>query len=310
MIEVNTNRNNINLKDLLEFMGEDVIPHGRKNFKLRNHDSLILNGNRFYWNSKNIGGNYYILLKELYGFNNKKAWEVSQEFLDAIEYGEFIPGKIETINEKKEYEYKHYEKKGSLDDIKKYLCDKRCLDSQIVESLYYNKLLYMDYKKNIIFSIKDINDGEKIGEEIIGTGELKYRRNTSESKGFNLTRRSIEENPEINTLYVFESTIDLLSYVQLYKTEINDKWQDINVRFLTLSGLREDIFKQYIENIENVYVCVDNDVAGENFYEKVKGKYEGINFYREKPIEKDFNEDLSIRNRWTKKDKKKEEMER
>ncbi|WP_231099336.1 DUF3991 and toprim domain-containing protein [Streptobacillus moniliformis] len=286
---MNTDRSNINLKDLLEYLGEDIILHGKNHFKLREHDSLIISGNKFFWNSKGIGGNYFSLLKELYGLNNKEIWKTTQSFLDAVEYGDFIPSKTKVDKEK--IEYKIYEKKNKLDDIKEYLCEKRGINPEFIDSLYYNKLLYMDYKENIIFVIKDKNE-KAVGEEIIGTGNIKYRRNTSESKGFNITRRDINKNPKVNNLYVFEGTIDMLSYIQLFQKEINDKWKDENVRFLTLSGLREDIFENYIEDIKNVYVCTDNDVAGDNFFKKLEAKYQDINFYREKSIAKDWNDDL------------------
>ncbi|WP_067321695.1 DUF3991 and toprim domain-containing protein [Streptobacillus felis] len=288
-MEINTNRNNIELKDILEYMGEEIIPHGRTSFKLRKHDSLIIKVSKFYWNSKNMGGNYFLLLKELYGFDNKKIWDTSQAFLDAVEYGDYIPNI--KIHNKEQKEYKIYERKNSLNEIKDYLCEKRCIDPKIVESLYHNKLLYMDYKKNIIFVINDLK-GNKIGEEIIGTGEIKYRRNTSNSKGFNLTRRNEIENKNINNLYIFEGTIDMLSYIQLFQKEINEKWKEENIRFLTLSGLREDILNSYLDNIKNIYVCIDNDTAGENFYNTLKDKLPNLNLIREKSKEKDWNEDL------------------
>lgn len=306
---MNTSRSDINLKDLLEFLGEDVIPHGRNSFKLREHDSLIITNNRFYWNSRSIGGNYFTLLKELYGLSNKNIWNVTQNFLDAVEYGDYAPSVDVKREEKTKMNYK-VKMKGSLDNIKDYLCNKRGIDEKFVDALYYNDLLYMTYKNNIVFSIKDDN-GNHIGEEVVGVGDIKFKSNTTECNGFNITRRNIKENPIIKNLYIFESTIDMLSYLQTFKMEINDKWKDENVRFLTLSGLREDIFKQYIENIENVYVCVDNDIAGETFYEKIKVKYENINFYREKSLEKDWNEDLLVnRNKWYQNVKEDTEIER
>lgn len=287
---MNTSRSDINLKDLLEYMGEDVIPHGRNSFKLRRHDSLIITENKFYWNSKQIGGNYFTLLKELYGLDNKEIYDKTQLFLEAIEYGEYIPNKTNYEREKRNNGNKIL-KKNCINEIKEYLRDKRGIEDRIIELLYKNELLYMDNKKNIIFEIRKEN-GVKCGEEIIGTGKVKYRANTSDSKGFTLTRRNVKDYPVIKNLYIFEGTIDMLSYIQMEMENINDKWKDENVRFLTLSGLREDILKNYLKDIENIYVCTDNDLAGENFYLNIKDKYKDINFYREKSIGKDWNEDL------------------
>ena len=87
----NTNRKNINLKDFLEYLGYDVIPHGRGRHKLREHDSLIIQGSRFFWNSKNLNGNYFELLKALEGYDKEQIFDITQNFLDDIYEEKYIP---------------------------------------------------------------------------------------------------------------------------------------------------------------------------------------------------------------------------
>ena len=64
--------------------------------------------------------------------------------------------------------------------------------------------------------------------------------------------------------------------------------------FLSLSGLREDILKNYLDtDIKKIIACVDNDLAGTNFYNYLNKKYnKQFEIERELPINKDWNEDL------------------
>lgn len=60
--KMNTSLENIQLKDLMEYMGEKIIAHGRHRYKLQSHDSLIMSGSTYVWNSRNEKGNFYSLV--------------------------------------------------------------------------------------------------------------------------------------------------------------------------------------------------------------------------------------------------------
>ena len=287
MIEINTNLNNINLKDLMEYMGEKVVPHGRLRYKLRNHDSLILSGSLFVWNSKNIKGNYYSLLNAMYGYEGRKVYKVMEKFLDDIQKGKYKPS--ETVTKERTTDNRISVKKDDYKQIEEYLVNKRKISSKIVKSLYANGLIFLDQKNNINFVIKDV-EGKIKGYDLVGTGEIRFKRNTSIEYGFN-----IEDNPELKkeTVYVFEAPIDLISYIEINKEKINERHKNEGVRFLSVSGVRTDILDNYLnKDIKNMYVCSDNDEAGNKFYEMIKENYKEINVYRELPKEKDWNEDL------------------
>ena len=74
---------------------------------------------------------------------------------------------------------------------------------------------------------------------------------------------------------------------------LEEKHKEKGIIFLSISGLREDILENYIDkNIRKIYICTDNDAAGNNFYDLIKEKYNDIKIYRKLPIKKDWNEDL------------------
>ncbi|RRD40349.1 DUF3991 domain-containing protein [Leptotrichia sp. OH3620_COT-345] len=296
---MNTNLSDINLKDLLEYMGESLIPHGRRRYKLKDHDSLILSGSLFVWNSKNIKGNYYDLLKNLYGIEGRKIFEKVEEFLEDIKNEKYKPSESNVYSSKTSVKGFSI-KKDNLNKVINYLSEKRGINKKIVEALYKKEIIFLDERDNVNFTIRDI--GNKIqGYDLVGTGESKFKRNTSSHYGFNITN-----NKEIKNLYIFEAAIDLLSYLQLNKGNVEE-----NSRFLSISGVRNDIFKSYLsEDIESIYICTDNDEAGDNFYKVIKEEYSNLNIYREKSKNKDWNDDLKEikniekENLWIKDDEK------
>lgn len=292
-VEINTNKSNINLKDLLEYLGEDVIPHGRKSFKLKEHDSLIITDNKFFWNSKGFGGNYYTLLHELYGLDKKQIFNTIEQFIGDINIGIYKPLELNNCKHfEKEKNNKAIWKRQNLSKIKEYLAEKRGIDNSIVESLYLSDLVTMDFRNNIYFKIRDKNLNY-VGNELIGTDETnKFRQNMTD-KGFNLTI-SKENLDSIKKLYVFEATIDLLSYIEMNRENIKNKYIEDkeNVRFLSLSGLKDGTLENYMENIQILNICVDNDYAGDKFYDRIKETYNDIEINREIPKNKDWNDDL------------------
>lgn len=268
----------IELFKLLEYYGEDIQRHGYKHYKLKNHDSLIITNNKYYWNSKHVGGGAISLLKNLYNKSTKEAVEM------IIKY--------QKDNDKnfdfKEMEPKKEQKffiKNDFEKVKQYLVDKRGIDLLIIKGLYKNHLIKIDKKNNILFTIKD-KSGDIKGYDVIGTTEKKYRANTSQGYGTNF--RNVGK---IETLYIFESPIDLVSYLEIAKNA-NKKYE--KTMFLSLSGLREDILKNYLDtDIKKIIACVDNDLAGTNFYNYLNKKYnKQFEIERELPINKDWNEDL------------------
>lgn len=297
---MNTNINDIELKDLLEYMGEKVVRHGRYHYRLRDHDSLIMKGSLFVWNSKNIKGNFYTLLKSMYGLESREIYKIVKKFLGDIQKGIYKTSENIEINHETVKDYRISKKKEDYKKLEEYLVNKRKISPKIVKALYTNKIIFLDEVNNINFVIKDLNRREK-GYDLVGTGELRFKRNTSEEHGFN-----IEDNPDLKkeTIYVFEAPIDLISYIEMNKEKISKKHKKEGVRFLSLSGVREDILENYInEDIKNIYVCVDNDDSGDKFYKLIKEKYSNLNIYRELPKLKDWNEDLQNKKKLEKKRK-------
>ena len=92
-------------------------------------------------------------------------------------------------------------------------------------------------------------------------------------------------------VYVFEAPIDLLSFITMYQKD----WQ--NNSYISLSGVSGNALKQILRdcpNLSKVYMCLDNDEAGEQGCKRIykELKTTGKEFQRIKPVHKDWNEDL------------------
>jgi len=141
-----------------------------------------------------------------------------------------------------------------------YLCQTRMIDYQIIRPLLMQKLLRQDVRGNACFCRYD--NGSLTGIEKHGTNTMttKSFRVTEGRKGFFL---SIGE-PE--TICIFESAIDLLSFLEMYRNRLK---AHLLVSMGGLNGLALELRKQYPD--ARIFLCVDNDEAGNQFADKLKG---------------------------------------
>lgn len=103
--------------------------------------------------------------------------------------------------------------------------------------------------------------------------------------------QSLDSSNDIN-IYIFESPIDLLSYMTLNPAKTLK-----NNAFLSMGGVSMLTLKQFIEDykpkIGSINVCFDVDEVGQDNANKVKAEYSSkykVNIL--KPIYKDYNKQL------------------
>lgn len=119
-----------------------------------------------------------------------------------------------------------------------------------------------------------------------GTDENRYRGEARGSeKAYGFGHIGTDEK-----LFVFESPIDLLSYI----TAVSEEWEKHS--YISLGGLSEKAMKRmYTEYpyIHSIYLCLDNDEPGnERCRQFVSLIPEELSVYRLEPVKKDWNECL------------------
>ena len=142
---------------------------------------------------------------------------------------------------------------------------------------------------NVIFVGRDA-DGIPRYAHCRGTGEIKYRGDvTGSDKSYGFSYRGTD-----NQLFVFEAAINMLSFIQLFPKD----WKKRS--YLSLGGVSSVALMTFLSErpqITSVFLCLDNDQAGNEACEKLAGEIsEGYSVIRLKPSKKDWNEILCDKN--------------
>ena len=139
---------------------------------------------------------------------------------------------------------------------------------------------------NVVFVGRDKEQNPRYAA-MRGTDENRYRGEARGSeKAYGFGHIGTDEK-----LFVFESPIDLLSYI----TAVPEEWEKHS--YISLGGLSEKAMKRmYTEypHIHSIYLCLDNDEPGnERCRQFVSLIPEELSVYRLEPVKKDWNECLT-----------------
>jgi hypothetical protein len=233
-----------------------------KGMALVEHDSLSITGNLWFWRSRRIGGNTLDYLQKVEGMTFKQAIEE----LTGEKGGQIVP--YVPIP----HEPKALVMPDKADNIKRlyaYLTKTRGISPKVLDICLKRHLLYQDTHGNAVFRMRDIA-GKVVGAEIVGTSQQhRFKGIATGSRlgyGFN-----ISFGAEPQKLLLFESAIDLLSYITLYGNKLTSHV------LISMAGLKEvtavNMASLYGIAMNNVYCCVDRDEAGINFCDNMQSKH-------------------------------------
>lgn len=270
-----------NLVDYLRSKGVALKRKGVGSYCLVEHDSLVITGFKWNWFSRNMSGNALDYLIKVEGM----------EFKDAVAA---LTGKtLQSTGNSSARRHKQ---------ILAYLCKSRGLDYTRIKQLIQRGYLDTDERNNCVFNIYGYGSrlnggkGDYIGAELHGSNPKKpfkgFTGGFKHGVGFHLNWKC--KSASVDRLYAFESAIDLLSFLTL--VENGEVEADINNSvLLSLGGVKPEVLYTCLnayEVQEQVFLCVDNDSAGENFLNGFKG-IEGYTELRPEGIYKDWNDQLT-----------------
>jgi len=259
-------------------------------FRCRQHQSLAVKGDRrsWYWHSHGIGG---------YGALDFLIIAECMPFRDAMKELTGIAPATEQPWLKEEQPKKLIlpEKAGIPLRLYDYLCNKRGIDGDVVNTLVQEGRLYEDRRGNVVFVGFD-EQGEARFASLRGTsGDCRFRMDCAGSDkryGFNMPACVPTER-----LYVFESPIDAMSHASLDNAATGDRdtWKGRNR--LSLAGTSETaliFFLNKHSTVNELIFCLDNDLAGCEAAVTMARKYtdKGFQTQVELPMGKDLNDDL------------------
>lgn len=287
----------VDLVELLIRLGYDVKHSSGNEYYLAEHDSLKISPHKgWYWHSRGYGGHTI-------DFFTNGPYE-NLGFIDTISLIRKTMGMsvIDSKDNTKTYmSYKNREKSESVDlyvaekqtykyaeepqrefipperaetsrRVFAYLMKTRGIDKDIISRCMKEGLIYEEAKThNVVFAGFN-NDGKMVAAAKRGTlSGVKWRgdvEGSDKSCGFHIKGSS-------NTVHIFESAIDVLSFMTLKKMV----GEEMNDSYITLSGTSPLAVSRFLNDnkqlhIKNIIIRTDNDKAGRLVAQKIAAEFE------------------------------------
>ena len=265
----------------LQSQGEKLVKSG-KEYRWMAHDSITVRGNCWFRHSRGMGGGPIDFVMEFYGLNFPDAvkkllgeeGKERREAKDAPYQGIPAPSP----------EFRLPKRNSNENRIMKYLTEERALNEKLVQHFIDSGGIYEDEKNhNVVFVGKDLSGIPRYAH-VRGTGEGRFRGEVAGSeKAYGFCHRGTDSQ-----LFVFEAPIDLLSFIQLFPKD----WEQRS--YLSLGGTSDRALTAFLSaspQITSVFLCLDNDKAGNEACEHLAESAQKCErIMRLKPLLKDWNE--------------------
>ncbi|WP_180896646.1 DUF3991 and TOPRIM domain-containing protein [Priestia megaterium] len=259
----------VDLLSYLEAKGETFVKEGQY-YRHTEHDSLLIKGNMYAWNSRNETGYGAISFAQMY-----YGMSFPQAVLD-INKGNYKELSHEQSSVSVSNEPFRYPKELEVQDqtkAKEYLIKERHIDPRLVHWLFQKDLIAQDTRNNVVFKWREQGGkGKVIGADRQGTVPMKNKRgsfkqvlpNDNPHTGFSV------DVGKPTSIHFFESPIDLLSYWSIQEKQLQ------NTRLISMNGLKpKTVAQSYLTArredlpIKELILAVDHDQGGKEFITKM-----------------------------------------
>ena len=267
--------NAVDLEKFLRAQGETLVRSG-KEYRWKAHDSLTVCGNKWFRHSQSKGGLPVDFVMEFYG----------KSFPEAVQVLTGEPGKVQPeADPAPSPAFRLPLRNVTNANILNYLTQERKLSPSLVSFFIAAGDIYEDATHyNVVFVGRDA-DGHPRYASSRGIRE-KFRQDAAGAeKAFGFAHRGTDKQ-----LLVFESSIDLLSFIELFP----QNWQQHN--YLSLGGVSGKALRQFLSerpDVERVFLCLDSDKAGEDACKRLAALLpDSVSVTRIQPCMKDWNDVL------------------
>ena len=270
--------NAVDLEKFLRAQGETLVRSG-KEYRWKAHDSLTVCGNKWFRHSQSKGGLPVDFVMEFYG----------KSFPEAVQMLTGEPGEVQLeADPAPSPAFRLPLRNVTNANILNYLTQELKLSPSLVNFFIAAGDIYEDSSHhNVVFVGRDA-DGHPRYASSRGIRE-KFRQDAAGAeKAFGFAHRGTDKQ-----LLVFEATIDLLSFIELFPKN----WQQHN--YLSLGGVSGKALRQFLSerpDVERVFLCLDSDKAGEDACKRLAGLLpDTVSVTRIQPCMKDWNDVLAHR---------------
>ncbi len=276
----------------------EIVPIGPNRYQTKTHDSLKIDHGKWYWWSRSIGGRSaldYLVTVEGWEFR-KAALHILE--LERIPLAETAPKPSQSMKAKIPFCLPKKAKESTR--VIDYLMQ-RGIDRDILDYFVSKGLIYESYPHHNAVFVGLSENGEPAYAALRSTGTKRF---AGEAAGSRKAYAFSFSEGKSATVHVFESAIDLLSYVTLQKMRGTDWKAESYVSlggcsFSIEEGLPPSLMRilRKKTNIQVIKLHLDNDRAGRTFtqaiIELLKNDYQVIN--APPPSGKDVNDYLMMK---------------
>ena len=266
---------------LLKSQGETVKRSGREYEWKDGSQKVTIRGNLWFHQYEQKGGDAIDFIRRFYN----KSYPEAMEYLLGGSGSTFIasPPVVKEVKP-----FKLPPKNDNMHRAFVYLTTTRGIDKSVVQT-------FANY--NMIYESADYHNAVFVGYDMDGIPRHAHKRGTGGTSTYkgnadsSIPEYSFHWVGSDNELYLFEVPIDLLSYISMHK----DGWQKHS--YAASCSVSDRVLFQMLKdnpNIQKVYLCMDNDEAGQKANKRISDNLfiQGIQHEILVPNHKDWNEDL------------------
>ena len=307
--------NNMPIMDYIKKIGievKQVSPNNSDYFKIPHNGGTYITPSKNVWNCFAMKTGSKSVIQFVQFIDNVSWKEAVDKIVDLYnlvekeKISEITPKKADVLNEKKAFVLP--EKAENNKRVFAYLHKSRGIDNDIIQRAYNEKKIYQDAQKgNVIFKVSD-NDGNIRGaawNTTLTSEEHKGKKGFVEGSKRDYP---FELRGTNNELHIFESPIDMMSYMTIQQNANYINIEDST--FIATWGINsEEMIIKYLEknpHITDITIGYDNDKIddtskfhwnyGQRAAALLKRELENLDekyiVQIDTPKQKDFNDDL------------------
>ena len=270
--------------DLANFLishGEKVKKSGSEYEWLDGSQKVTIRGHLWYHQYEQKGGDAIDFVRRFY---NKDYVEAVEMLLNNC--GGQIVNSQTTERERKPFILPP--RNDRMSRVFSYLLLTRGIDKDVLFEFVRRKMIYesADYH-NAVFVGYDSNGKPRHAHKRVTVTNNPYKGNAAGSQ----PEFSFHWHGTSEKIFLFEAPIDMLSFISMHK----ENWQENS--YAASCSVSDRVLFQCLKdnpNIKNVFLCFDNDEAGQTANKRIADKLNSMNIKSEIliPIHKDWNEDI------------------
>ena len=270
--------------DLANFLishGEKVRKSGSEYEWLDGSQKVTIRGHLWYHQYEQKGGDAVDFVRRFY---NKDYAEAVKMLLNNCGSQIITSPPIE----KEHKPFKLPPRNDRMSRVFSYLLLTREIDKDVLFEFVKNKMIYESaYYHNVVFVGYDLNGIPRHAHKRGTVTNNPYKGNVAGSQ----PEYSFHFNGTSEKLFLFEAPIDMLSYISMRK----ENWKSHS--YAASCSVSDRVLFQCLNdntNIKNVFLCFDNDEAGQTANKRIADKLNKLNIQNEIliPTHKDWNEDI------------------